>query len=97
MIHIQMDIKEDREPRFKNVRRFFRCKRFQDSSWSWVVCISVAVCNAIILGFALSFGVMFPELMKYFNTTRERTGMFLISLFQFFIVEYCRFSVFFGS
>ena len=47
---------------------FFRGKR------SWVVCISAAVCNAVNLGFALSFGVLFPELMKYFDETRERTG-----------------------
>lgn len=53
---------------------FFRGKRFQDSSWSWVVCISAAVCNAVNLGLALSFGVLFPELMKYFDETRERTG-----------------------
>ena len=53
---------------------FFSGKRFQDSSWSWVVCISASVCNAVNLGFALSFGVLFPELMANFDETRERTG-----------------------
>ena len=45
-----------------------------DSSWSWVVCFSAAVTSAIDIGFTLSFGVFFPELMSYFNETTERTG-----------------------
>ena len=53
---------------------FFTGERFQDSKWSWVVCISAAICNAVNLGLALSFGVMFPVLMEYFGETRERTG-----------------------
>ena len=28
--------------------------------------------NAVNLGFALSFGVLFPELMEYFGETREQ-------------------------
>ena len=67
---------------FKKLKRSFRGKRFQDSSWSWVVCISAAVCNAINLGFTLSFGVLFPELMRHFNATRERTGMLITNLFK---------------
>ena len=70
------------ENTFKKLKRIFSGKRFQDSSWSWVVCISAAVCNAINLGFTLSFGVLFPELMRYFNATRERTGMLIINIFQ---------------
>ena len=73
---------KDIENAFENLKRFFSGKRFQDSSWSWIVCISAAVCNAINLGFTLSFGVLFPELMRHFNATRERTGMLMINLFQ---------------
>ena len=73
---------KDIENAFEKLKRFFSGKRFQDSLWSWIVCISAAVCNAINLGFTLSFGVLFPELMRHFNATRERTGMLMINLFQ---------------
>ena len=73
---------KDIENAFEKLKRFFSGKRFQDSSWSWIVCISAAVCNAINLGFTLSFGVLFPELMRHFNATRARTGMLMINLFQ---------------
>ena len=46
----------------------------QDSAWSWVVCTSAAICNALNLGFVLSFGVLFLVLLDYFNETSERTG-----------------------
>ncbi|XP_068729970.1 monocarboxylate transporter 8-like [Montipora capricornis] len=52
----------------------FKGTRFLDSSWSWVVCVSAAVCNAVNLGFTLSFGVLFRELMSYFDEARERTA-----------------------
>jgi len=32
------------------------------------------VCNSVYLGMVLSFGVLFPVLMEYFDETRERTG-----------------------
>ena len=51
-----------------------RSNRKQDSTWAWVVCISAAICNALNLGFVLSFGVLFPVLLDYFNETKERTG-----------------------
>ncbi|KAJ7365583.1 hypothetical protein OS493_005698 [Desmophyllum pertusum] len=60
---------------FWKISCFFTGKRFQDSSWSWIVCISAAVCNAVSLGLALSFGVLFPVLMDYFGETRERTAL----------------------
>ncbi|PFX23334.1 monocarboxylate transporter 10-like [Stylophora pistillata] len=63
---------KDSDGAFKKLKHFFSDRRFQDSSWSWVVCFSAAVCNGINLGFALSFGVLFPELMKHFNASRER-------------------------
>lgn len=52
----------------------FRGRRSQDGPWSWVVCISAAVCNAINIGFGLSYGILFPELMSFFGETIERTG-----------------------
>lgn len=52
----------------------FRGTRSQDGPWSWVVCISAAVCNAINIGFGLSYGILFPELMSCFGETIERTG-----------------------
>ena len=51
-----------------------RSNRKQDSTWAWVVCISAAICNALNLGFVLSFGVLFPVLLDYFKETKERTG-----------------------
>jgi len=59
---------------FRRVSWFFTGKRFKASSWSWIVCVSAAVCNAVNIGMALSFGVLFPALMEYFDETRERTG-----------------------
>ena len=47
-----------------------------DSPWSWLVCICASIIVALFFGFSLSFGVMFPVLMEYFQTTRERTGKF---------------------
>jgi len=49
-------------------------KCFKDSSWSWIVCISAAICYSVDIGMALSFGVLFPALMEYFDETREKTG-----------------------
>ena len=62
------------DPSLGKLGQFFRDKRHQDSLWSWVVCISAMICNAIILGFALSFGVLLPVFMDYFGETSERTG-----------------------
>ncbi|XP_078351631.1 monocarboxylate transporter 10-like [Oculina patagonica] len=59
---------------FWKISCFLSGKRFQDSSWSWIVCISAAVCQAVNLGLVLSFGVLFPVLMEYFDETRERTA-----------------------
>jgi len=59
---------------FRKASWFFTGKRSKDSSWSWIVCVSAAICNAVNFGMALSFGVLFPVLMEYFDETRERTG-----------------------
>ena len=64
----------DRHERLAKLWMCLRNKHHQDSAWSWVVCISAAICNALNLGFVLSFGVLFPVLLDYFNETRERTG-----------------------
>ena len=53
---------------------FFRGKHHSDCCWSWVVCISSAICGAINTGFVLSFGVLFPQLMEHFDELREKTG-----------------------
>ena len=64
----------DRHERLGKSWSCFRNKHRQDSAWSWVVCTSAAICIALILGFVLSFGVLFPILLDYFNETKERTG-----------------------
>ena len=38
------------------------------------------ICNAVILGFALSFGFLLPVLMDYFGETSEITGEWWILL-----------------
>ena len=53
---------------------FFRGKYHPECRWSWVVCISSAICGALNTGFVLSFGVLFPELMEHFDQSRETTG-----------------------
>ena len=59
----------------------FRGRRSEDGPWSWVVCISAAVCNAINIGFGLSYGILFPELMSCFGETIERTGEWFVYKF----------------
>ena len=76
-----MDNREEGGNAFKKLTRLFDGERFQDSLWSWVVCFAAAMCNGINLGFTLSFGVLFPELMRHFNATRGRTGMLVRNLF----------------
>ena len=68
----KMHAQED--PSLGTLGWFFRGKRHQDGLWSWVVCFSAMICNALGLGFALSYGVLLPALMDYFDETRERTG-----------------------
>lgn len=60
--------------KFSIILWLFKGTRFLDSSWSWVVCVSAAVCSSVNVGFTLSFGVLLPELMAYFDETRERTA-----------------------
>ena len=55
------------------------CKGLQhrpDSLFSWFVSVCACVCQALNLGFAISFGVLLPELMKEFGESRQKTGKF---------------------
>ena len=56
------------------------CKRMQhrpESLFSWLVCVCAAFCQAVNLGFAFSYGVLLPEVMKEFGESRQKTGKFL--------------------
>ena len=70
----KMNLERDHEVPLGKIRSLFCGKRYKDTLYSWVVCILSAVCKAVNLGFALSFGVLFPELIDYFEETRERAG-----------------------
>ena len=52
-------------------------KHRSDSFFSWFISVCSLVCQALNLGFALSFGVLLPELMKEFGESRQKTGKFL--------------------
>ncbi|XP_068730640.1 monocarboxylate transporter 10-like [Montipora capricornis] len=69
-----MNLVRDHEVPLGKIRTLFCGKGHKDTLYSWVVCILSAVCNAVNLGFALSFGVLFPELIDYFEETRERAA-----------------------
>ncbi|XP_068683362.1 monocarboxylate transporter 8-like [Montipora foliosa] len=69
-----MNLERDHEVPLGKIRTLFCGKRYKDTLYSWVVCILSAVCKAVNLGFALSFGVLFPELIDYFEETRERAA-----------------------
>ena len=76
--YCKIQVDEERDPdcheRLGKEWWCLRSNRKQDSTWAWVVSISAAICNALNLGFVLSFGVLFPVLLDYFNETKERTG-----------------------
>ena len=69
---------KNKEPMSRLGNLSFRtvCRKEVDSPWSWLVCICASIIVALFFGFSLSFGLMFPVLMEYFQTTRERTGKF---------------------
>ena len=72
-----MDVQENSSEILGKLCWFFRGKHHSDSRWSWVVCISSAICGALNTGFVLSFGVLFPELMEHFDETTETTGEYI--------------------
>ncbi|PFX30277.1 Monocarboxylate transporter 12 [Stylophora pistillata] len=54
-----------------------KCKGMRhrpDSLFSWLVCVCAAVCQALSLGFAVSYGVLLPEIMKEFGESRQKTA-----------------------
>ena len=78
-----MDVQENSNEILGKLCWFFRGKHHSDSRWSWVVCISSAICGALNTGFVLSFGVLFPELMALFDVTTETTGEYItLHVFQ---------------
>ena len=78
--HTRMYVQKHASEMLGKLCWFFRGKHHPDSRWSWVVCISSAVCGAINTGFVLSFGVLFPELMEHFDETTETTGEYIMLL-----------------
>ena len=48
--------------------------RQQDSAYSWLVCISGLLANALTLGVSYSYGVLFPVLLKEFQQGKAKTG-----------------------
>lgn len=48
--------------------------RQQDSTWSYLVCAGAAFCQAVNMGRNLSFGVLFPVIIKQFNLNRQESA-----------------------
>ncbi|KAJ7377373.1 hypothetical protein OS493_029733 [Desmophyllum pertusum] len=60
-----------------------KCKRLQhhpDSVYSWVVSICASMCQALNLGFSVSYGVLLPELMKQFSEEDRQKTVWVGSL-----------------
>lgn len=51
-----------------------RSRRQQDSGWAYLVCACAAFCQAVNMGRNLSFGVLFPVILKEFNLSRQETA-----------------------
>ncbi|XP_032222954.1 monocarboxylate transporter 11 [Nematostella vectensis] len=45
-----------------------------DSAYSWVVCASCVLCNVLVMGTVLSFGVLYPAFLKDLGRSREKTA-----------------------
>lgn len=62
-------------------------KHHPDSFFSWFISVCSSVCQALNLGFAMSFGILLPELMKEFRESRQKTvwvGSLAVGLTFFF-------------
>ena len=46
----------------------------KDSAWAWIVCAAASTNLAFSFGLILSFGVLLPVFMDYFEESRENTG-----------------------
>lgn len=44
-----------------------------DSLFSWFVCVCASVCQGLNIGFAVSYGILLPEVMKEFEESRQKT------------------------
>ena len=56
-----------------------RPRRQQDSGWSYLVLACATFCQAVSMGILDSFGVLFPVIIRSFNSSRQETGkLFLI-------------------
>ena len=51
-----------------------RYRHPQDGPWAWLVLFAVWFANVTIMGFALTLGVLLPELREYFNKSRQSVG-----------------------
>ena len=60
-----------------------RSCRQQDSRWSYLVCASATFCYAVIMGIVLSFGVLFPAIIKRFDSSRQKAGNILFVTLKF--------------
>ena len=58
--------------------------RQQDSRWSYLVCACATFCQAINMGLLYGFGVLFPTIIKRFNSSRQETGVFYLSICQLY-------------
>jgi hypothetical protein len=45
-----------------------------DHGWAWVISLSCASINGITFGLFRSYGVLFYELIKHYNLTREQAA-----------------------
>ena len=80
-INCKLPVYEERDPDYhERLEKLWWClwsNRKQDSMWSWVVCFSAAICNALNLGFVLSFGVLFPLLLGYRKIPKISPGAYI--------------------
>lgn len=45
-----------------------------DGGWGWIVVLASFLCNVIVDGIIFSFGVLFPKILKEFNTSKGTTA-----------------------
>ena len=53
----------------------FRTRDQQDSQWSWVVCFACFVAHVVFDGIYLSVGIVFVELLEYFDRSKRDTAV----------------------
>ena len=45
-----------------------------DGGWGWIVVLASFLCNVIVDGIIFSFGVLFPKILREFNTSKGTTA-----------------------